>query len=479
MELPSAQPQPDQANQVDLSVFQIDSYRAGPIRFGWVGNAQRHNPEIADMLIPAMQGDFQLSICDDLLPETNRADFFNAIDVLLVPADRLGSGATVLEALACGVFPVCVHASRAATLFPADGGLLVEPTAPALRAAMRWCEQNAPLVRARGYRNGQLVALRHGSDAQRSAPARRARILILADVKGWIFERHANFLKQELAPYYDIDVAYQDQGAAVDDSAWDLVYPLEWALVPEDIIRDKSKWVTGIRSHVSWERYGAEAVGAYLRKNYSMVHVVSHRLLGLLQGQHPQLCVLSHGIKLDHFTPQSTVSAEAGALAVGWAGNSAVKLKGFSEFIEPLESLPGVQLKYFGYSNTMLSFASMKDFYEAIDVYVCCSLTEGNNNSLMEAAAMGRAIVTTDVGTVPEYLVDGESALIVPRTLEAIQGAVERLRDDPALRARLGAAARQAVRIFSWEAKLLEHRAFFDHALRLAGWQGTTAKTGA
>ena len=114
-------------------------------------------------------------------------------------------------------------------------------------------------------------------------------------------------------------------------------------------------------------------------------------------------------------------------------------------------------------------FDEMRAFYESIDVYVCSSLSEGHNNSLMEAAAMERAIVTTDVGTVPEYLQDGLSALIVAREPAAFRQAVERLRADPELRARLGSAARAAVlEHFQWQARLADYRTFLREALALA-----------
>lgn len=471
--------------RTDLAVFHVDAYRQGPLRTGWIGTVPTHQHEVQHLLIPAMRDRHEVSIVSEDASPAHLAAFFRNIDVLLVTADRPHAVPAVLGAIACGVFPVAVQQGRVAEVLEQLGaGRLATASGPALHEALNWCAEHTGEVRRLAYQQAQALALQGAALplladwrrlltralARAGAPQarRKPRILILADVRGWIFERHARFLQQQLADAYEIEVGYLD--SQVDEDDWDLLYPLEWKLVPEHSIRTPAKWITGIRSHVSWEQYGAAAVGDYLRRHYSMVHVVSERLHGLLAGAHPQLRVLSHGIRLDHF--QSTVppADTAGVVRLGWAGNSAVPLKGFAQFIEPLGKLAGVSLKYFGYSNTLLDLDSMRGFYEELDVYVCCSLTEGNNNSLMEAAAMGRAIITTDVGTVPEYLLDGVSALVVPRTLEAFVAAVERLRDDPALRLRLGAAAREAVQKFSWERKLLEHRAFFDRALQLAGW---------
>jgi glycosyltransferase involved in cell wall biosynthesis len=66
---------------------------------------------------------------------------------------------------------------------------------------------------------------------------------------------------------------------------------------------------------------------------------------------------------------------------------------------------------------------------------------------VLEAAAAARAIITTRVGGVPEFLVDGESVLFVePGNIRQMQAALRRLTDDPDLRRRLGLAAREVFR---------------------------------
>lgn len=69
---------------------------------------------------------------------------------------------------------------------------------------------------------------------------------------------------------------------------------------------------------------------------------------------------------------------------------------------------------------------------------------EGVPSSLIEAAASGRPIVTTDMPGCREIGRDGENALVVPaRDAGALAAAISRLADDPQLRARLGAAGRR------------------------------------
>jgi glycosyltransferase involved in cell wall biosynthesis len=82
----------------------------------------------------------------------------------------------------------------------------------------------------------------------------------------------------------------------------------------------------------------------------------------------------------------------------------------------------------------------------ALDVFVLPSRTEGMSNALLEGMAMALPVVATAVGGTPEVIADGQSGLLVPADEPvAMAGAMGHLLDDPALAARLGAAARQTV----------------------------------
>lgn len=86
-----------------------------------------------------------------------------------------------------------------------------------------------------------------------------------------------------------------------------------------------------------------------------------------------------------------------------------------------------------------------------IDVFVSASHEEGLSNSILEAMAAARPIVATTVGGSVEQIVPEVSGLLVPpRDAAAMETALRRMIAEPALRARLGAAARErALEIFS------------------------------
>jgi glycosyltransferase involved in cell wall biosynthesis len=79
---------------------------------------------------------------------------------------------------------------------------------------------------------------------------------------------------------------------------------------------------------------------------------------------------------------------------------------------------------------------------------------EGAPRALIEAAAIGRPVVTTDWPGCRDVVVDGETGLLVPaRHIHSLVTALRKLLDDPLLRARMGKAARRhAERHFSSDA---------------------------
>jgi glycosyltransferase involved in cell wall biosynthesis len=86
----------------------------------------------------------------------------------------------------------------------------------------------------------------------------------------------------------------------------------------------------------------------------------------------------------------------------------------------------------------------MPGLYQGADVVVLPSYREGLPKSLIEAAACGRALITTDVPGCREVVHHEVDGLLVPaRDPVALARAIARLQDDPVLTTTLGAAARR------------------------------------
>ncbi|HSD19342.1 MAG TPA: glycosyltransferase family 4 protein [Anaeromyxobacter sp.] len=86
----------------------------------------------------------------------------------------------------------------------------------------------------------------------------------------------------------------------------------------------------------------------------------------------------------------------------------------------------------------------------AADVVVVPSRNEGMGRVIVEAMALGRPVVATAVGGIPAVVTDGETGrLVEPDDVEALAASLVELGRDPALRRKLGDAARQRAEAFS------------------------------
>ena len=79
-------------------------------------------------------------------------------------------------------------------------------------------------------------------------------------------------------------------------------------------------------------------------------------------------------------------------------------------------------------------------------VFCLPSHAEGLPMAMLEAMAVGKAVLVAQVGGIPEAVADGDNGLLVaPRDVPALTAALARLLSDQAMRERLGARARQTV----------------------------------
>jgi glycosyltransferase involved in cell wall biosynthesis len=101
-------------------------------------------------------------------------------------------------------------------------------------------------------------------------------------------------------------------------------------------------------------------------------------------------------------------------------------------------SLPGVTL--------LGQVEDIRTLWSASHIAVLPSRREGLPKSLLEAAAMGRPIIATDVPGCREIArADLNALLVPPDDADALAAALARLAEDAALRRRFGAAGRALV----------------------------------
>lgn len=119
-------------------------------------------------------------------------------------------------------------------------------------------------------------------------------------------------------------------------------------------------------------------------------------------------------------------------------------------------------------------------WYPAFDVHVITSLprSEGTTTTAMEAQSCGVPVVATRVGAVAEVVEHDVTGIVVePRRPDLIADAVVRLLGDEPLRARLGAAGREAALArFGIEASAETHVRAYEAALAQTASRGSASR---
>ena len=106
-------------------------------------------------------------------------------------------------------------------------------------------------------------------------------------------------------------------------------------------------------------------------------------------------------------------------------------------------------------------------YLKGCDLFVLSSLYEGMPNVVMEAMAVGKAVVATDVNGVQELMEDGKTGIIVPpRDAGALAEAIEELIDQPQLLKKCGLNGMERVKhSFTLSRMLDELETYFQEML--------------
>jgi glycosyltransferase involved in cell wall biosynthesis len=113
-----------------------------------------------------------------------------------------------------------------------------------------------------------------------------------------------------------------------------------------------------------------------------------------------------------------------------------------------------------------------KDVLAAGDIFTLSSLAEGYPVSLMEALALGKPVVATSVGGIPEAVREGvEGLLVPPRRPDLLADAIVRLARSDETRARMGEASLERSGIFDIRRAAARHEELYSV---LAGRAGPT-----
>jgi glycosyltransferase involved in cell wall biosynthesis len=190
------------------------------------------------------------------------------------------------------------------------------------------------------------------------------------------------------------------------------------------------------------------------------------RRLRLLADDKPSIIVNGSGVDLDHFEPRS-VPGEISFLMIA----RFLRDKGIREFGAAAARLkaefPQVRIRLAGWldespdsigraeldailASGVEYLGKLDDVRPAIaetSVYVLPSYREGTPRTVLEAMAIGRAVITTDAPGCRGTVAEGENGFLVPvEDTEALYQAMRRFVEEPALAQRMGEASLRLVR---------------------------------
>jgi len=142
-------------------------------------------------------------------------------------------------------------------------------------------------------------------------------------------------------------------------------------------------------------------------------------------------------------------------------------LVGSGPLRSPLESLAND----LGLESKVMFFGDQRDvgaYLKAFDIAVLTSDTEGCSNFLLEAMALGKAVLATDVGGNREVVCHrGSGILVAPRDAQALSDAVVYLLSNPALVQSMGQMGREiAITKFSLEKMVSEYESLYEYSLQ-------------
>jgi glycosyltransferase involved in cell wall biosynthesis len=340
-------------------------------------------------------------------------------------------------------------------------------------------------------------------------PAVRPRVALLLDTPDWAFANIAAQLQRHLADQFDfvqLPVSWFGSlpralqladGARLIHFFWrEHITQLDWPEVRRELkltygseelglarLTGGARLTTCVFDHLYLLPDELADRGNRFRRLGVHYGTASSRLLDLyrsVEAMPPPSAVLRDGVDRARFVPRDPARfAGAGRtrdLVVGWTGNSAFQglgedAKGVNTIIRPaIDALRGrgrrIRLEAVDRAVEHRPHAAMPAFYDAIDVYCCASVAEGTPNPVLEAMACGLAVVSTDVGIVPEaFGTLQRDFLLQERSTAALEAALEALLAEPERLAALGRENVASSAAWDWSVRTASYADFFNQQL--------------
>ena len=199
-----------------------------------------------------------------------------------------------------------------------------------------------------------------------------------------------------------------------------------------------------------------------------------------------EVSYIPNPITLEGFSCIKPEGVSRQILFLGWC----IKTKGMEELLAAWEKLSldynDWQLKIIGpynrnyidslkerYSFRNVTLCGEREHSEALkmmnlaDIFILPSYSEGFPNVILEAMGLGKAIVATNVGAIPEMLADKAGILIEPYNVDSIILALDQLISNRDLREEIGKNAYKKVReCYSYDIIMKKYEELWNVSLK-------------
>jgi len=273
------------------------------------------------------------------------------------------------------------------------------------------------------------------------------KLLLLYDEKGWAWWHRSHHIKRTIGSACTVDIKQFEDSFNHQD--YDFVLPFDHNILP--LIPS----LRGIRPEQliignSCPIFIEEA--AETRVNLGAIAGITNNLSAWkkVRADKNWFCC-PNGVDTKLFHPSGRLLPERHAC---WIGNSnSVGRKGLDLVRAACERAGYKLVMKDGKAGNWQTQEQMRDeLYYGSSVYICASEYEGTPNPALEALACGIPVITTDVGNMPELILDGYNGWIVERSIEGLTNALlEHSKSDIQ---QLGRNARSSIEEgWSWEAQ--------------------------
>jgi hypothetical protein len=262
------------------------------------------------------------------------------------------------------------------------------------------------------------------------------KLVIIADVEGWAYDRRAKALQKFAPDDFQVDVGYVWEMDGFPWQDYDIVFNIEYSMssLARQRLKNTGSKAVLVNSHNADHR---RCENRYSESRTFADYIVFNNYEAFAHfGKEQGTCNISNGVDLGVWGSDENDESPRMDKSL-WTGSAG---KGLNDFLLPLKlQLHGkseMSLRPIGRGGwdketkkpdpeVVWPAERMRKWYNSAKVVLCCSHTEATPNYVLEGMACGLVPVTTRVGNAMEFGVDGENCVFADRSLKDFSRAIE------------------------------------------------------